>query len=81
MSREHATYTADRATPRACLVRDMHLLHPRLLLTMLATKTVTGPLLLGPSACLRAWLLNEEQKPEPQGPGHLASALEKRPNV
>lgn len=81
MSREHGTYAADRATPRACPVRDMHLLHPRLLLTVLVTKTVTGPLLLGLSACLRAWLLSEEQKPKPQGSGHPASALEKKLNV
>lgn len=83
MSREHDTCTADRAFHRACLVGDMHLLYPRLLLTMtmLVTRTVTGPLMLGLSACQRAWLLSEEQEPQPQDSGCLGSALEKRLSV
>lgn len=81
MSREHDTSTADRAIHRAHLVGNMHLLHPRLLLTMLVSRTVTGPLMLRLSACWRAWLLGEQQEPQPQDSGCLGSALEKRPSV
>jgi hypothetical protein len=81
MSRERDTCTADRAIHRAGLEGHMHLLHRRLLLMTLVSRTVAGPSMLGLSACWRAWLLSEELEPQPQDSGCLGSALEKRPSV